>query len=139
VEPFIPKKRLNPDKGKFSRDYFLWIFFLSTSLAITGISLIQLKIVSASEKQLLIIYAILFVVFSFLAIVFNLVRQRLKGVEGFFFLFSIIAKLLLVAGFSLWLVKFKSLTDHSLLILFLVSYAIFVIYDLKYKVKLLKS
>jgi hypothetical protein len=134
----IKKQSKNLNIGIFKTDYFLKNLTISIFFSVLGILLIHYKILKASEIQVLIVNSILLFVFSIIAIVFNLIKHKLIGIEGFYFLFSSLLKIILITGVTIPIINFKTLENQSLLILFLFSYLIFALNDIKYKIRLLK-
>ena len=104
-----------------------------------GLLLIELKWIKASYLQVFIVYCILFSVFSIIAILYNLTSKYFVGNEGFYFLGTLILKMISVAVLLLSLIKFRSLENHSLLFLSLISYFIFSIIDINYKIQIIKQ
>lgn len=128
-----------PELKKFNSDYFLTIFFISFVLCSISILLAHLKIIHTNIIHILVIYISYFFIYYLLAIVHNILQPKLNGIEGFFFLLSTIIKIGLISTSILLLYKLFNIKNNKLLIIFLISYLVFTIYDIRYKIVLLNK
>jgi len=118
-------------------DYFKYLF------SIGGIGFIifslGLHLINCTYQQIAIIQIINLIAFGGSALLYLKVQKKIEGNEAIFLIFTFAIKFILIGISFVFIKNMFPLSNHSPYFLFLISYFLFLGYDITYKVKTLKK